>query len=62
MISGRFKVEIPAYELGLESYKGTYSGREGMPSLSPPHHLEKEQEITYTMHYLLLPSLTINVK
>jgi hypothetical protein len=33
-----------------------------MPSLSPPYHLEKGQNITYTMHYLLLSSLTINAK
>jgi hypothetical protein len=31
-------------------------------SLSPPHHLEKAQEITCTMHYLLLSSLAINLK
>jgi hypothetical protein len=39
-----------------------YNDREGMPSLSPPNHLEKAQDITYTIHYLLLSSLTINVK
>jgi hypothetical protein len=39
-----------------------YNGREGMPSLSPPRHLEKAQDVTYTMHYLLLSSLTINAK
>jgi hypothetical protein len=39
-----------------------YNGREGIPSLSSPHYLEKAQDITCIMHYLLLSSLTINVK
>jgi hypothetical protein len=48
--------------LKLMFYKGMYNARECMPSLSPPHHLEKAPDMTYTMHYLLLSSLTINVK
>jgi hypothetical protein len=43
-------------------HKDMYNGRESMPSLSPPHHLEKAQDITGTMHYILLTSLTINAK
>jgi hypothetical protein len=42
--------------------KGIYSGREDTPSLSCPHHLEKAQDITCTMHHLLLSSLVINEK
>jgi hypothetical protein len=42
--------------------KGMYYGREGIPSLSLPHHLEKALNMTCTMHYLLLSSLTINKK
>jgi hypothetical protein len=42
--------------------QGMYNGREGMPSLSSSYHLEKAQDITYTMYYLLLSSLTINAK
>jgi hypothetical protein len=41
---------------------GMYNAREDMHFLSPPHHLEKASDMTYTMHYLLLSSLTINVK
>jgi hypothetical protein len=42
--------------------EGMYNDREGAPSLSRPHHLEKAQDITYTMHHLLLSSLIINKK
>jgi hypothetical protein len=45
-----------------EGSKGMYNGREDMFSLSPPYHLEKASSMTCTMHYLLLSSLTINVK
>jgi hypothetical protein len=36
--------------------KGMYNSIEGMHSLSPPRHLEKAQDITCTMYYLLLSS------
>jgi hypothetical protein len=45
-----------------DGHQGMYNGRKGMPSLCPPHHLEKAEDITYTMHNLLLLSLIINTK
>jgi hypothetical protein len=45
-----------------DNAKGMYNGREAMPSFSPPYHLEKAQDVTCAMHYLLLSSLTINMK
>jgi hypothetical protein len=39
-----------------------YNGREDMPSLSSPYHLEKALNMICTMHCLLLSSLTINEK
>jgi hypothetical protein len=41
----------------METHKGMYNGREGMSSLSLPRYLEKAQDITCTMHYLLLSLL-----
>jgi hypothetical protein len=46
----------------IGSHKGMYNDRELMHFLSPPHHLEKALNMIYTMHYLLLSSLTINEK
>jgi hypothetical protein len=37
------------------------NGREGIPSLTPPHQLEKALDISHTTYYLLLPSLAINI-
>jgi hypothetical protein len=39
-----------------------YNAREGAPSLGLSHHVEKAQNITYTMHHFLLSSLVINEK
>jgi hypothetical protein len=38
-----------------------YNGREGMSSLIPSHQLEKALDISHTMHYLVHPSLAINL-
>jgi hypothetical protein len=43
-----------------QAYKGMHNGREGMPSLTPLHKLEKALDISHTVHYLLQPSLAIN--
>jgi hypothetical protein len=40
--------------------KGMHNSRKDITSFSPPHHLEKEVDISCIMHYLLLLSLEIS--
>jgi hypothetical protein len=38
-----------------------YNDREGMPSFTSPRQLEKTLDLSHTVHYLLHPSLSINI-